>query len=102
MPYIKQNERDKINAAFQREMEGYKIGVEPRGRWDLVAATMTPGELNYLLTNFILAYFTYSPNYQRINDVLGVLDAVGKEFYRRVVADFEDYKCDKNGDVYLL
>ena len=99
MPYIPQNERDNIDAAFEREMSDTWYS-EARCRWDLVAATMSPGQLNYLITRFIKAYYDYSPNYQRANDVLGVLDAAAREYYRRVVVPYEEKKCSVNGDVY--
>ncbi len=102
MPYIRQNERDNIDVAFQREMaQGSFDGTKPpRGKWELVASTMNPGQLNYLITRFVLAYAKYSPSYQSVNDVLGVLDAVAREFYRRGVAPYEDVKIKENGDVY--
>ena len=104
MPYISQNERDNIDAAFKQEMNSIAPAPSdpsyPRGRWDLVAATMSPGQLNYLITRFIKAYYDYSPNYQRANDVLGVLDATAREYYRRVVVPYEEKKREKNGDVY--
>lgn len=30
---------------------------------------------------------------------LGILDTVGKEFYRKVIAPYEDEKIQENGDV---
>lgn len=32
--------------------------------------------------------------------ILGVLSCVQQEFYRRVVAPYEDQKCRENGDVF--
>mgnify|MGYP001571596617 CR=1 FL=1 len=94
MPYIKEHERSNIDAAFFREMNS------GRHDWSFVAATMTPGQLNYLFTRFIVRYFNYSPNYQRIDEILGTLDAVAKEFYRRVAVPYEEKKLEENGDVY--
>lgn len=33
-------------------------------------------------------------------DVLGTIECVKLEFYRRVVAPYEDQKCEQNGDAY--
>jgi len=32
--------------------------------------------------------------------VIGVLESVKMELYRRKIADYEDEKCEENGDVY--
>jgi hypothetical protein len=63
----------------------------------------TPGELNYLITELIKMYIGYidkSPNYADMNEVIGVLECCKLEFYRRIVADYEDEKIEINGDVY--
>lgn len=61
----------------------------------------TPGQLNYLISKLIEAYITKNElRYQTINDVEGALNCASKEFYRRVVAPFEDSKIEENGDVY--
>jgi len=38
--------------------------------------------------------------YATLNTVIGVLECAKLELYRRVVADYEDQKCEENGDVY--
>ncbi len=65
----------------------------------------TPGELNYVFTSIILDYFqrfskVVKPNYTVYNEVIGVLECVKQELYRRMVAPYEDQKCRENGDVY--
>ena len=62
----------------------------------------TPGELNYLLTSLCLDYIALAPavSYGLLNEVVGVLESVKLEFYRRVVAPYEDKKMLDNGDVY--
>jgi hypothetical protein len=61
----------------------------------------TPGELNFVLTRIVFAYWQERGNYQAINDVLGALEGAKLEFYRRVAAPYEDTKIAENGDVYL-
>lgn len=58
------------------------------------------GELNYLFTKIIDIYLSFGKNYQRMNDVIGALEGCKLEFYRRVVAPYEDTKIEENGDVY--
>lgn len=61
----------------------------------------TPGELNYLITRNCLDYLEeLPPGYAAFNTVMGVLESAKLEFYRRMVAAYEDLKIKENGDVY--
>lgn len=61
----------------------------------------TPGELNYLITCLLLDYCEkHGQSYSTYNDCLGALTGAQLEFYRRVVAPYEDKKIKENGDVY--
>lgn len=61
----------------------------------------TPGELNYFLTKECIRYISQKgSSYQTYNDVLGVLNAMSHEVYRRLIAPYEDQKCKENGDVF--
>ena len=80
MPYIKLNDRANID-----------LGAHPQ----------TAGELNFCITKLIMRYLRgKNMNYQRVNDCLGALEGAKLEFYRRVVAPYENMKCEENGDVY--
>ena len=80
MPYIKPERRDDLNC-----------GEPPSNA----------GELNYVLTQLLIAYFKHiGGRYQQINDILGALEGAKLEFYRRVAAPYEDTKIAENGDVY--
>ena len=62
----------------------------------------TPGELNFVLTQVCIEFFNHSgQNYQAHNDILGALAGAQLEWYRRVVAPYEDGKKAENGDVYF-
>lgn len=59
------------------------------------------GALNYVITSIMVEWVkAVGKNYSTMKDVLGTLDAVGKEFYRRVVAPYEDDKRKEHGDVF--
>jgi hypothetical protein len=59
------------------------------------------GELNYVITKIIIEYLeNKGRSYQHMNDIMGALEAAKLEFYRRVVAPYEDQKRKENGDVY--
>lgn len=65
------------------------------------ATPRTAGELNYAITCLIRGYLRqHGKRYQQINDIVGALEGAKLEFYRRVVAPYEDQKCAENGDVY--
>lgn len=83
MPYIK----------YQRRCE-----LSRDEQYDGVA---TPGELNYKITKEIIQYQKNKGlSYQTINDIIGALEGAKLEFYRRVVAPYENDKIEQNGDCY--
>jgi hypothetical protein len=59
------------------------------------------GELNYLISRIVDTYIQVKgKNYQNLNEVIGVLECVKQEYYRRIAAPYEDKKIAENGDVY--
>jgi hypothetical protein len=62
----------------------------------------TAGELNFLLTSIVIDYLDSKEKvgYGELNEVIGVLEAMKLEFYRRMAAPYEDEKIEQNGDVY--
>ena len=80
MPYIKQEQRDRI---------------------DVQTDIQTPGELNYAITCLIDDYrHSRGDRYFVYNEIIGALDCAKLEFYRRVVTPYEDETMKENGDVY--
>lgn len=80
MPYIGQKRR--------KEIEKYNL------------VGIVPGELNYNITKLILQYLEGKESYSKYNEVIGVLECCKLEIYRRLVSDYEDEKCEENGDVF--
>lgn len=85
------------------------VDAEIRAQWhlalehveDTMVSRMTPGALNYIITTLCDLYVARKGlGYTALNDVMGVLAGVDREFYRRVVVPYEDAKCAENGDVY--
>ena len=83
MPYIRPEDRKKYNKVFE----------------DLPVPSKA-GELNYLITTICSMYSMYAIDYETINEIIGVLECLKLEFYRRLAAPYEDKKKDENGDVY--
>jgi hypothetical protein len=76
------------------------IKKENRARL-LESLPRSSGELNYLITMLLQEYVKeHGSKYDTFNDILGALDGARLEFYRRVVAPYEDVKIQENGDVY--
>lgn len=80
MPYIKKQ--------FRQAMEH---GEPPH----------TAGDLNYKITRVCLDWLDgLNPSYQHYAEVVMTLECAKLEFYRRMLAPYEDNKIKENGDVY--
>ena len=86
MPYIKQIERDEIDIKVAK----------------LAGEIETDGQLNYAISTLLLTNIRYDPkglSYQKLNNLMGVLECVKQEFYRTTVANYEEVKRKQNGDL---
>ena len=60
------------------------------------------GELQYVIAELIHAYLMEKGlSYQHCNDMMGALAGAQMEFYREVVAPYEDVKKRDNNAVYM-
>lgn len=90
MPYIGQDRREDLLSLTIPKLGDAEVNT-----------SMTPGELNFLLTEVALEYVrSKGLNYTAINDVMGAFASAQAEFYRRVAVPYEDAKIRENGDVY--
>lgn len=88
MPYIKKEDRERYREALAQIVETLEsIPEEDRD-----------GHINYVVT-VMLKRLYQPPKYRRYNKAIGVLECIKQEFYRRVVAPYEDIKMEQNGDV---
>lgn len=84
MPYIKNGDRPNIDAAVL----------------ELAEHIDNEGDLNYAITKLLLRYLSEKGRrYATLNTIMGILSCVANEFYRRVVAPYEDKKIQENGDI---
>ncbi len=60
---------------------------------------VTVGELNYIITRVLNVWLGAVSNYRDYNAVIGVVECVKLELYRRRVTPYEDGKIAQNGDV---
>lgn len=80
------------------------IDQESRKRFDphieaLVDQKVTVGELNYIISKMIWTLWNRKRSYTLANNLIGVLECVKAEFYRRFLSPYEDIKIQENGDV---
>lgn len=84
MPYIEQDRRKVFEDSIQK----------------LHRIILHPGELNYCITKLCDNFIGDDICYKNLNAVIGVLECAKNEYYRKVVAPYENLKCDANGEVY--
>lgn len=87
MPYIKPERRPAFDTSIFSLVE------------DLKKDGFNEGDMNYIITRLVLAAFNHAPNYASANKLIGMLECVKAEFYRRSIAVYEDKKIKENGDV---
>lgn len=76
------------------------ITQEARDRLEVTGIPKTVGELNYILTATINEFLAPDPGYADFNAVMGTLECVKQELYRRRIGPYEHGKMLENGDVY--
>ena len=78
------------------------VSKDARSRLDDGGKPEDSGELNYVITKMVDGYLCRKEGlrYTNINEVVGVLECLKLEFYRRVAAPYEDVKLQESGDVY--
>jgi hypothetical protein len=85
MPYIKEKDRAKI----LNKIKSLSMVIE------------NEGELNYAFSKLIdLLVQKSGEKYHVYNKIMGVLECVKLELYRRLIAKYEDKKISENGDIY--
>jgi len=91
MPYITDDKRKLLDdeiAALAKKIS------------DNIEASDIEGTMNYVITALLnKCMIDDAPRYKKINQVVGVLECVKQEFYRRLAAPYEDKAIAKNGDI---
>jgi hypothetical protein len=84
MPYIKPTDRPNLDDIIST-LDIFELDV---------------GDINYLVTKLLKEYISiHGENYENYNSLVGVLECIKQEFYRRQIAPYEDIKIRQNGDV---
>lgn len=91
MPYIKAEERAKLDLAIDELIEILKdVDVDDRD-----------GNVNYTLTRILMNALEPEDGwrYRNMQRVMGLLACMQQEIYRRVIGPYEDRAIGFNGDV---
>lgn len=89
MPYIKENQRPKFKAV----LEEFNNAIGDK------AQHWTAGELNYLISKMLWTIFEKQKSYQTANELVGVLECIKLELYRRKISEYENLKIVENKDI---
>jgi hypothetical protein len=78
--------------------------MEDREELDEGSIPSNPGELAYSLSQILDDYLISNGqvNYARHAEVVGVLETLKLEFYRRFTGPYEDRKREDNGDAFYF
>ena len=96
MPYINEDKRMVLNEYIDQLINAIReLECDD-------PSNNTEGNINYIISSILNRVYVDSLNYGSINDVIGVLECVKLEFYRRVATPYEDQKVFDNGDVYNI
>lgn len=84
MPYIDKELRDPIDDHVEEAI----MNIE------------TDGDMNYAITKLLMLYADKRGfNYETVNRIMGILNCVQHEYYRRFASPYEDTKIRENGDI---
>ncbi len=84
------------------------IRKQSRKRYDRQIAELTrlllkddapAGEINYVFSRVLKGLFEARRSYTEANKLVGVLECVKLEIYRRSIVPYEDEKILENGDI---
>lgn len=89
MPYIPEKDRNALDYAI--------FDITAR----ILAKEGTAGRMNYCISSMInMMIEKKGLSYSNLNEIVGALECIKIELYRRVAAPYEDLKIQENGDVY--
>lgn len=98
MPYIKDLERKKFDKDIDKLAKKLRTSENPNLFSEKKSSV---GNLNYIITKLIIQ--SYGPienlKYNDFNEIIGILECAKLEFYRRMVAPYEDIKEKENGSL---
>jgi hypothetical protein len=92
MPYIKQEKRE----FYRPEIDDL---VEKLTNFSSPKHIVSVGELNYVFSKILWTIFDQNPSYTLGNGLVGCIECVKQEFYRKRLASYEDLKEKEHGSL---
>jgi hypothetical protein len=87
MPYIKKDARVPYDPHIEALLSLLKSNQAPAG------------DINYIVSRIVKGLFEANRSYTEANKLMGVLECVKQELYRRAISPYEDRKIQENGDI---
>ncbi len=87
MPYINKGSRKRLEADLNHLITNLNM------------YSFDEGELNYVISRMLNASFQVRRKYSEANKLIGILECVKQEFYRKQVVPYEEEKIKENGDI---
>lgn len=96
MPYIKQEDRQKFTLKSSEIPSNSGIDlIDYLG--DLISSA---GDMNYVVSKLCKKYIENEGEcYQKYNDLMGALEGIKLELYRKNISPYEDIKEKENGKI---
>ncbi len=88
MPYISRKDRTQY-----QEVLNTLADLIPKDRM------LRPGHMNYIVSLLLEKVYGTELRYADHNEVMGVLNCIALEFYRRKTSPYEDLKIKEEGDL---
>ena len=88
MPYISRKDRGKYQNILTE-----LASLIPQDRMQ------RPGHINYIVSLLLEKVYGNQMRYADHNEVIGVINCIAEEFYRRKTVPYEDKKIEEEGDL---
>ena len=93
VPYIKKEDRKDYDDVII-EIVNRLLGKGPKD-----SGVAVVGDVNYVISSIIWKLFDTKMSYTNGNNLVGVLECVKQEFYRRKLIPYENEKIVEHGDI---
>lgn len=96
MPYIRKDLREKVNPEIINLANKICDTYEEEADMNRTL----PGLMNYTISQMIeYVYPVKDCGYKEFNEIMGFLECLKMEYYRKMVAPYENYKEKQNGPI---
>lgn len=102
MPYIKEKDRERYDSLVDTLVSALLSAMTENSEEGdrLLNVNVIKGHHNYIMYSLALKLVKkLGVRYHTLQDIIGTFDCSKLEFYRRIIAPYEDAAIKKNGDV---